>query len=244
MKKTVLITGASHGIGKSCAILFAQHNYNVIINYNRSELEAKLLASELVDSGFNAIAIRANVANRFEVDEMIQISNKVFGSIHVLVNNAGIAHQKLFTDVSEYEWDEIFNTNVKGTFNCSQAVLKDMIKNHHGKIINVSSILGMVGASCEVAYSASKAAIIGFSKALAKEVGPSNITVNVVAPGIIDTKMNSNISSDVMEQLKYQTPLCRIGNPDEVANAILFLASQKANFITGQVISPNGGLVV
>ena len=242
MKKTVLITGASHGIGKSCAILFAQHNYNVIINYNRSELEAKLLASELVDSGFNAIAIRANVANRFEVDEMIQISNKVFGSIHVLVNNAGIAHQKLFTDISEYEWDEVFNTNVKGTFNCSQAVLKDMIKNHHGKIINVASIFGMVGASCEVAYSISKAGMDGMTKSLAKELGPSNIRVNSIAPGIIDTDINNGLTDKEKEDIKEEIPLGKIGKTTEIAKCVKWLIEDE--YTTGQIISINGGWII
>ncbi len=244
MKKTVLITGASHGIGKATAMLFARQNYNVVINYNKSELEAKLLSSELVSQGFDTIAIKADVRNRSQVEYMFSTINKIFGDVHILINNAGIASQNLFTDVSETEWDDIFNVNVKGTFNCSQVALKSMIKNHFGKIINISSIWGITGASCEVAYSSSKAAIIGLTKALAKEVGPSGINVNVVAPGIIDTKMNSNIDKEVLNSLKEETPLCTIGTCEDIAETILFLASENSKFITGQVISPNGGFVI
>lgn len=244
MKKTVLITGASHGIGKATAILFARQNYNVAINYNQSELESKLLASELVSQGFNVIAIKADVSQRNQVNDMFQTINKVFGTVHILVNNAGVSLQKLFTETTKTEWNNVFKVNVDGTFNCCQIALKDMIKNHFGKIINVSSIWGITGASCEVAYSASKAAIIGLTKALAKEVGPSGINVNAVAPGIIDTKMNKNIDPDILNALKEETPLCTIGTCEDIAETILFLASENSKFITGQVISPNGGFVI
>ncbi len=244
MKKTVLITGASHGIGKATAILFARQNYNVVINYNKSELESKLLASELVSQGFNVIAIKADVSQKNQVNDMFQTINKVFGTVHILVNNAGVGLQKLFTDTTKTQWNNVFKVNVDGTFNCCQAALKDMIKNHFGKIINVSSIWGITGASCEVAYSASKAAIIGLTKALAKEVGPSGINVNAVAPGIIDTKMNKNIDPDILNTLKEETPLCTIGTCEDIAETILFLAQENSKFITGQVISPNGGFVI
>lgn len=244
MKKTVLITGASHGIGKGTATLFAKQNYNVVINYNNSEESAQKLNSILNEQGFSCIAVKADVSKRNEVEEMFSFINSKFGDIHVLVNNAGIESQKLFTDVSEEEWDKIFNVNIKGMFNCSQMALKSMIKNHYGKIINISSILGITGSSCEVPYSASKAAVIGFTKALAKELGPSNINVNTVAPGVIDTKMNRNIDPKIMDGLKRQTPLGTIGSCEDIAEAVLFLASDKAKFITGQVLSPNGGLVI
>lgn len=244
MKKTVLVTGASHGIGRETAILFAKQNYNVIVNYNHSEREAKSVVHEINEKGFDAVAIKADVSNRTEVEEMFLTANKTFGDIHVLVNNAGIELQKLFTDVSESEWDKIFDINIKGMFNCSQIALKSMIKNHYGKIVNVSSMLGISGSSCEVAYSASKAAVIGFTKALAKEVGPCNINVNTVAPGVIDTKMNRKIAPEIIERLKQQTPMGTIGTCEDIAEAILFLASDSSKFITGQVISPNGGLVI
>lgn len=244
MKKTVLITGASHGIGKATAILFAKHNYNVIINYNTSEDEAKKIEVDLIKQGANALAIKADVSNQDEVKEMFGVINDTFGDIHVLINNAGISSQNLFTDVAEEEWDKIFDVNIKGIFNCTQLVLKSMIKNHFGKIINISSIWGLTGASCEVAYSATKAAVIGFTKALAKEVGPCNINVNAVAPGVIDTQMNKNMSVEIMCDLKEQTPLGVIGTGEDVAQTILFLASDNSKFITGQVISPNGGIVI
>lgn len=244
MKKTVLITGASHGIGKATAILFAKHNYNVIINYNTSEDEAKKIEVDLIKQGANALAIKADVSRQDEVKEMFGVINDTFGDIHVLINNAGISSQKLFTDVTEEEWDKIFDVNIKGVFNCTQFALKSMVKNHFGKIINISSIWGLTGASCEVAYSATKAAVIGFTKALAKEVGPCNINVNAVAPGVIDTQMNKNMSVEIMCDLKEQTPLGVIGTGEDVAQTILFLASDNSKFITGQVISPNGGIVI
>ena len=244
MKRTILITGASHGIGKKTAILFAKQNHKVVINYNSSEKEAKKLEAELNEQGFCTLAIKADVAKQNEVEEMFNAVNEQFGAVHILVNNAGIESQKLFTDVTETEWDKIFDVNVKGMFNCCHFALKDMIKNHYGKIINISSILGITGSSCEVAYSASKAAVIGLTKALAKEVGPCNINVNAVAPGVIDTKMNRNLAPEVMNGLKEQTPLGVIGTCEDIAQTILFLASDNAKFITGQVISPNGGIVI
>lgn len=244
MNKNVLVTGASHGIGRATATLFAENGYNVAINYNSSPEEAQALVNELTDKGCNVMAVKANVAKRAEVEEMFTQISKTFGDVHILVNNAGIESQKLFTDVSEAEWDKIFDVNMKGVFNCTQMALKSMIREHYGKIINVSSMLGITGSSCEVPYSASKAAVIGFTKALAKEVGPININVNTVAPGVIDTKMNRRIEPAIIERLKQQTPLGTIGTCEDIAEAILFLASEGAKFITGQVLSPNGGLVI
>lgn len=244
MSKTVLITGASRGIGCAAARLFAQNGYNIAINYLSSEHKAHALTKELQNSGYNAIAIKANVANRLETKHMISEIDKSFGKIDVLVNNAGIAQQKLFTDIGEDEWDEMFNVNVKGMFNCCQAVLPQMIRNKAGKIINLSSIWGITGASCEVHYSASKAAIIGLTKALAKEVAPSNINVNCVAPGVIHTDMNLNLSEETIDSLKEDTPMGVLGTAQDIAEAILFLASDKSKFITGQIISPNGGFII
>lgn len=238
--ETVLITGASRGIGRETAKLFSKNGFNVVINYNKSEKDALELLSEIK----NAAAIRADVSNRKEVFEMIEKANSIFGGIDILVNNAAVAGQVLFQDISEEEWDRIFDTNVKGAFNCTQAVLPHMLHKKSGKIINISSIWGITGASCEVHYSASKAALIGFTKALAKELGPSGITVNCVAPGIINTDMNSSIPNEVMDALKEETPLRKIGYPEDIANTIFFLASKKADFITGQVISPNGGFLI
>ena len=242
--KTVIITGASKGIGAATAILFAEKGYNVVINYNNSVESARLLQRSLSENGYNVIALKANVTNRKEVDLMIKETLYIFGSIDVLINNAGISHQSLFTDISEYDWDNMMNVNLKGVFNCTQAVLPHMIEKKSGKIINMSSIWGITGGSCEVHYSAAKAGIIGFTKALAKELGPSGITVNCIAPGVIDTNMNANLSVDDLNALVEQTPIGRIGTTNEIAATALFLSEPNADFITGQVISPNGGMVI
>lgn len=237
--KNVLITGASRGIGASAARLFAKNGYNVIINYNRSEKEAHALSDEL-----GALAVCADVSDKAAVKAMTDEITKRFGGIDILINNAGIAQFKLFSDISESEWDRMFDVNVKGMFNCSQAVLPYMINRKKGKIINVSSIWGISGASCEVHYSAAKAAVIGFTKALAKELGPSGICVNCVAPGVIKTDMCASLSDEDISELVDMTPLSRVGTPDDVAATMLYLASEAADFVTGQVISPNGGMVI
>jgi len=244
MKKTVLITGASRGIGSAIAKVFAKNNYNVIINYLNSKKEALHLQDNLLEEGYNCLAYRADITKRSEVEAMINEGIKRFGFIDVVVNNAGISQQKLFTDITEDEWDNMLNVHIKGMFNCSQCALPHMISRKEGKIINISSIWGMVGASCEVHYSTAKAGIIGFTKALAKEVGPSNIQVNCVAPGIIETDMNCFLHEKEKEWLIEETPLMRFGKCEEVAESVLYLASNKADFITGQVISINGGFVI
>jgi 3-oxoacyl-[acyl-carrier protein] reductase len=244
MKKTVLITGASKGIGSSIASVFSKNEYNVVINYLNSEKEAFILRSFLNEKGGTVKAYQADVSKREQVIGMVEFSRKEFGAIDVLVNNAGISSQKLFTEIEEAEWDFMMDVNVKGMFNACQCVVPHMIQRKQGKIINISSIWGLVGASCEVHYSASKAAMIGFTKALAKELGPSNIQVNCVAPGMIDTGMNDFLDDKELKNLKVQTPLNRIGNPSDVSSLVLFLASPEAEFMTGQVISPNGGFVI
>lgn len=242
--KTVLVTGASKGIGYEIAKQFAINGYNVAINYNHNKQAAYLLLNELLEAQCNAMVIQADVSSKEQVDNMIDAVNKKFGGIDVLVNNAGIAKQQLFTDISIGDWDKMFDTNVKGMFLCTQGVLPGMIRNKAGKIINISSIWGITGASCEVLYSTTKAAVIGMTKALAKELGPSNIQVNCVAPGVIDTDMNSDLDQETFEYLKEQTPLGVIGKGVDIAETVLFLASDKSNFITGQVISPNGGILI
>ncbi len=244
MSKTVLITGASKGIGAATAIRFAEKGYNVVMNYNNSVQSALILQKSLADSGFSVIAFQANVRNRIDVDLMVKETIERFGKIDILINNAGIASQSLFTELSEIEWNEIIDVNLTGTFNCCQAVLPHMIERKSGCIINISSMWGQVGASCEVAYSTSKAGIIGLTKALAKEVGPSGIRVNCIAPGLIETGMNQELSLEDVAALVDSTPLSRIGSADDVAASSLFLASDEASFITGQVIGVNGGLVI
>ncbi len=243
-RKTVLITGASRGIGRETALLFAKNNYNVIINYNKSKEQALKLQREVSLNGSDALAVKADVSNLNDVKFMVDESLNHFGTIDILVNNAGISEQKMFCDITESDWQNMLSVNVTGMFNVCKYVLPIMINKKEGKIINVSSVWGIVGASCEVHYSTSKAAVIGFTKALAKEVGPSNINVNCVAPGVIDTDMNAGLDNQTVNYLKEQTPLCVLGTPLDVANTIYFLASDKSNFITGQVISPNGGFVI
>ncbi|WP_010243923.1 elongation factor P 5-aminopentanone reductase [Acetivibrio cellulolyticus] len=242
--KTVIVTGAAKGIGKETADLFARNGYNVLINYNNSKCQAYEFCHSLIKQGLSADVFKANVAIRSEVDKMADYCIQKFDSIDVLVNNAGISKITVFGDIYETEWDEVISVNLKGVFNCCQSVLRYMLKNKKGRIINVSSIWGITGASCEVHYSASKAGVIGLTKALAKELGPSNIQVNCIAPGIIETDMNSCMCNEVSKNLKENTPLMRFGTALEIAHSILFLSSEGADFITGQVISPNGGFII
>lgn len=244
MSETVIVTGASRGIGKACALAFGKSGANVIINYTRSKEKAEELCEDISKLGGRALPFCADVADRKAVDEMIAFAHSNFGSITTLVNNAGIAEQIMFCDITEEKWDRMFAVDVKGVYNCIQAALPDMIHNKSGRIINISSMWGITGASCEVHYSAAKAAIIGMTKALAKELGPSGITVNAIAPGVISTEMNGNISEEIMSELKEETPIGRIGTPEDIAETAIFLASPKASFITGEVISVNGGFVI
>lgn len=244
MKKTAIITGASKGIGRSIAENFACKGYNVIINYNSSSREAHEFEALLNAQGLSALAFKADVSVRSEVDAMVDFCIREFGSVDVLVNNAGISVSNLFTDITEAEWDSVFATNLKGVFNCTQSALRYMLPAKKGKIINISSMWGLVGGSCEVHYSAAKAGVIGFTKALAKELGPSNIQVNCIAPGVIQTDMLSDYTHEELEVLRYDTPLMRLGKPHNIAASALFLASEDADFITGHVLSVNGGYVV
>lgn len=244
MSETVIVTGASRGIGKACALEFSRNGADVIVNYTRSKEKAEEVCEEISKLGGRALPFCADVSDRKAVDEMTEFAHKNFGSITTLVNNAGIAEQIMFCDITEEKWDRMFAVDVKGVYNCIQAALPDMIHNKSGRIINISSMWGITGASCEVHYSAAKAAIIGMTKALAKELGPSGITVNAIAPGVISTEMNGNISEEIMSELKEETPIGRIGTPEDIAETALFLASPKASFITGEVISVNGGFVI
>lgn len=243
--KTVLITGASRGIGASCAVNFAKAGYNVVINYNNSEEKAKSLEKIIKDSyNVDCISIKADVSDYEQVRAMFEKAYSHFGNIDVLVNNAGISSYMLFTDTEKDEWDKVISTNLNSVYYCCKCVLPQMIKNHSGIIVNISSMWGQTGASCEVAYSASKAGVIGLTKALSKEVGPSNIRVNCVAPGVITTDMMNGFDEKAVEELKDETPLSCLGTPKDVADSVVFLCSEKAKFITGQVLSVNGGILI
>ena len=242
--KTVWITGASGGIGNAAARLFAKNGYRVAAGYCRGADNATALCDDLRREGFAAEAFGADLTQSAAVEETLRAIEARFGGVDVLVNNAGIAQQKLLTDVTDEEWRRMFAVNTDSAFYCCRAVIPHMVRQKYGRIINVSSVWGVRGASCETPYSASKAALIGLTKALAKELGPSGICVNCVAPGVIDTPMNACFDAQTMRQLADDTPLCRIGTPEEAARAILFFASPDADFVTGQVLCADGGFMV
>ncbi|MBE7023268.1 MAG: SDR family oxidoreductase [Clostridia bacterium] len=240
--KTVLITGASRGIGRETARLFGEKGWRVAVNYNKSKAKAESLCEEIRSYGGTAEAFCADVSDEAQTEKMIDEILARFGTIDVLVNNAGIAlKQGLFTDFSAEDARMIFDTNVFGMMNCSRNVIPHMVHRKSGKIVNVSSIWGICGASCEVIYSSAKAAVIGFSKALAKELAPSGICVNCVAPGMIDTDMNGHLSNEDVDDLCTEIPLGRIGKAEEVAESIFFLAAESSSYITGQIITVDGG---
>ncbi len=239
MSKTVLITGASRGIGAAAAELFASEGCNVIINYLNNEEAAVRLAEKT-----GGIAMKADVSDIEQMSRLVDEVIERYKKIDALVNNAGISVHGLFDMVSSEEVKRLFDVNVFGMFNTTKLVIPHMLKRKYGSVINIASMWGEVGASCEVHYSASKAAVIGFTKALAKELGPSGITVNCVSPGFITTDMNKCYSKEETDEIREEIPLDRLGDPHDIAETILFLASQKASYITGQVIGVNGGMII
>ncbi len=237
--KTVLITGGSRGIGRSMVETFSKAGYAVAFTYKNSENEAKSLA-ELT----GALAICADSAIEADVNSAVRHTIEKFGKIDCLINNSGVSSFSLFTDLTLEEWNNTLAVNLTGAFLYSRAVAKDMISRKSGRIINITSMWGIVGSSCEVHYSASKAGLIGMTKAMAKELGPSGITVNAIAPGLIETDMNKSLSEDDIAEVIDATPVMKIGIPSDVAKAALFLASDEASFITGDVINVSGGYVM
>lgn len=239
-----LITGGAGGIGRAISVYFARRGYDVALQYNSGKERAEALATE-IRSQFQvqAVAVQADFQDELSVKDMYEKVSLAIGAPDILVNNAGIAEQRLFTDVSAQEWQKMVNINLSAAFYLCQCAVPYMIKKQKGAIVNISSMWGISGASCEVAYSATKAGIIGMTKALARELGPSGIRVNCVAPGVIDTEMNAKHSEEVMAELAEETPLCRIGKPEEVAAAVYFLASEEASFITGQTLCVDGGFL-
>ena len=235
--RAVLITGGSRGIGAACARRFAAAGDRVAINYHHAQAAAEALVEEIRAAGGTAIAVQADVGDSEQVARMVDNVLDKFCQLDILVCNAGIARQQLFTDISDGDWRTLFRTNVDGTFYCCRAVLPHFIHRKAGKIVTMSSMWGLTGGSCE-------AAVIGLTKALSKEVGPSGITVNCVAPGVIDTEMNANLTPEDLEALRQETPLESIGRPEDVAESVFFLTSEGARFITGQILSPNGGILI
>ena len=245
MKKTVFITGASRGIGATTAVYFAQKGYNVGINYLNSKERAESVAEKIRSLGQRAELYQGDVADFEQIKSVIARCADELGAISVVVNNAGIAQQKLFTDTTPDEWRRMFSVNIDGMYNVLHASLPQMINKKSGSVVNVSSMWGVCGASCEVAYSASKSAVIGLTKALAAELAPSGIRVNCVAPGLIDTEMNNNLSEEDIKSVIDEIPLGKIGTAEDIARAIYFLADDEASpFTTGVTLNVNGGMVI
>ncbi|MFR1051933.1 MAG: elongation factor P 5-aminopentanone reductase [Lachnospirales bacterium] len=237
--KTALVTGGSRGIGAAVARRLAADGYRVAVNYHFARAQAEALAEEL-----GGIAVQADVSDSAQVQKMVDTVLEKFCQLDILVCNAGVAWQGLLQDMRDEEWRKVLGTDLDGVFFCCRAVLPHMIGQKSGKIVTMSSMWGQVGASCEAAYSAAKAGVIGLTRALAKEVGPSGISVNCVAPGVIDTEMNQKLGPDALAELAEETPLGRLGTAADIAGCVSFLCSPAADFVTGQVLSANGGLVI
>lgn len=243
--KTVLVTGGSRGIGAAVAVAFAQRGCAVALSYNKSKEKAEKLGKIISQSySVPCLTIECDVSKRESAEEMFSLAAENLGGVDVLVNNAGISLEKLITDTAEQEWRELMGVNLDGVFFCSRLALPYMISQKSGAIINISSMWGQTGASCEVAYSASKAGVIGFTKALAKEVAPSGVRVNCIAPGVIMTDMMSSFDKNTLRELREETPLGKLGTPKNIADAAVFLASPQAEYITGQVLGVNGGFII
>lgn len=242
MKKIAIVTGASRGIGREIAKTLAGEGIQVVANYNNSEQKALELKKELENANINIDIFKADVSKREEAKALVEYALKKYGKIDILINNAGIAEFKEFTQLTDSDWNRMLNINLNSVFIMSQEVLKNMIQNKQGCIINISSIWGIVGSSCEVHYSTAKAGINGMTKALAKELGPSNIRVNAIAPGIIETEMNNDMSKEDIETIRTQTPLEKTGTPQDIAKCVKWLVDD--TFTTGQIISVNGGWVI
>ena len=240
--KTIIVTGGSRGIGASIVKELANKDYNIVLNYNNSEKQAKQIQKELLEKNIKIEIFKADVSKRENVKDLVKFALEKFKTIDVLINNAGIDQVKMFMDITDEDWNKMIQTNLNSVFYCTQEVLPTMIHNKEGNIINISSIWGITGASCEVHYSVAKAGIDGMTKALAKELGPSNIRVNSIAPGAILTDMNSGYTNEEIKDMESQIPLRRLGNSIEIAKCVNWLIED--NYTTGQIISPNGGWVI
>lgn len=242
--KNALVTGASRGIGRAIAVELAKNGANIAISYVNNKDKAEEVVNEIKRYGVKAIAIKADVSQEEEVLNMVKIVKESIGSIDILVNNAGINRDNLLMRMSTEDWDKVIDTNLKGTYLCSKALIRDMIKKKSGKIINIASVAGVAGNFGQTNYSASKAGVIGFTKSLAKEVASRGINVNAIAPGLIETDMTLALKEDIRDSLVKNIPMGRLGTVQDIANIVIFLASEKSNYITGQVINVDGGMIM
>ncbi len=241
---TVLVTGGASGIGKACALTFAQAGYNVVVNYGHSEQAALEVTKQCSELGVEAFAVKADVSKQEEVNAMVDLTLKTFGSIDVLINNSGITKDNLLLRMTSEDFSDVLDVNLLGTFHCIKAVVKPMMKARKGKIINMASVIGQIGNIGQANYAASKGGIIALTKSVARELASRNVTCNAIAPGFIQTKMTDVLSDEVKSGILGQVPMARLGQPEDVANVALFLASDAANYITGQVINVDGGMVM
>ncbi|RNF40631.1 3-oxoacyl-[acyl-carrier-protein] reductase [Planococcus salinus] len=242
--KTAIVTGASRGIGAEIARSFAAEGANVVVNYSGSKEKAEAVAEEIRKSGGEAIVVKADVADADQVKAMIDETVKTFGAVDVLVNNAGITRDNLMMRMKDDEWDDVININLKGVFVCTKAVTRQMMKQRSGRIVNIASIVGVMGNAGQANYVAAKAGVIGLTKTTARELASRGITANAIAPGFIMTDMTDRLSDDIQQTMLGQIPLGRFGKPEEVAKAALFLASDEASYMTGQTLHLDGGMVM